>query len=133
MRSAAYILQNAVHLLRAVAHADGEDQERHEDRIGIEHKAHQRQQAQLPHHSDQRADDHHRRGAPAADVIEQEAAADENRHCEEEQEPVQSADQVAQHLGEASDVNRDLRARIFGPDRLQLLGKIAVIQRLAGG
>ena len=67
-RASADVLHDAVHLLRAVRHADREHQERHEDREGVELEAEERHEAQLPHDRDQRARDDQRGAAHAARI-----------------------------------------------------------------
>ena len=62
---AAGLQGDAIDLLHAVGNTDGEDQERHQHRIGIEAETDQVEQAELPEHRDQGGDQH---GDGAADA-----------------------------------------------------------------
>ena len=68
VRAAADVLHDAVHLLRAVRHADREHEERHQDRERVELEAQQRDQPELPDDGDERAGDDQRGAAHAARV-----------------------------------------------------------------
>ncbi|MNZ77106.1 hypothetical protein D3C78_956310 [compost metagenome] len=62
------VLHDAVHLLRGVGHADGEDQKRHQHRVRIDGVTEPGDDAQLPDHRDQRAANHQQGAAHATGV-----------------------------------------------------------------
>ncbi|MCY1519389.1 hypothetical protein D9M68_541390 [compost metagenome] len=101
------ILHDAVHLLRAVGHANGEDQERHEDREGIEVITEQRHQPQLPGHCDHRTEDHQRGAAHAAGVEVDDGGGDQRGGAEIHHHLYQAVEQVADQLGETDDADLD--------------------------
>ena len=115
-----------------MAHADGEDQEGHQHRVRIQRVAQQRQQAELPHHGNQRAGHHQHGAAHAAGVGPQHAGADHQRHAEEHQHLAQPLDEIAHDLGETGHVQRDDVAVVLRAQRLDLPAQRAVVQRLAG-
>ena len=130
--AAAHVLQDAVHLLRAMAHADGKHQEGHEHGVRVERVAQEPQQAQLPHHRHQRTGHHDEGGAHATRVGKQHAGADDQRQREEQAHLAHALDEVAHHLGKADDVDVDALALVLGAQLFQLAAKFAVVQRLAG-
>ncbi len=77
------VLHDAVHLLGAMGDADGEHQERHEDRIRVEVEAQERHDPELPGHRHERAADHEGGAARAARVGEQDQRRDEGGDREE--------------------------------------------------
>ncbi|MNF75202.1 hypothetical protein D3C84_572600 [compost metagenome] len=133
------ILHDAVHLLRAMGHADGEHQERHQDRERIEVVAQQRHQAQLPGHRDRRAEDHQRRAAHAAGVEVDDRGGDQRGRAEVHHHLHQAIDQVADQLGEAdhADLDRPLallaRAPGLGVAAVLVLGAQLLLQHLGEG
>jgi hypothetical protein len=128
------VLHDAVHLLRTVADADGEHEERHQDRIRVELEAEARHQPQLPDHGHQRAGHHQRGRAHAAGVQPDDAGGDRRGEAEVEGDLHQAVDQVADQLGEADHVHAR-RTVGFDPvaDFLDRVRQRAVIEALAGG
>jgi len=114
-----------------MAHADGEHEEGHEDRVRVQRVPEQRQHAGLPGHGDERARHHQRGAARAAGVGVQHAGADHQRDREEGQHLAQSLDEVAHHLGEPGDVDRDRVAVVLRAQVLEPPLQLAVVQRLA--
>ena len=133
MRSATDILQHPVKLLRPVTHPDGEYQERHQDREGIQFVTEGSEDTHLPHHRDKRNENHHHGGAETVCVQVQQQGGDDHSHCEESHYHQQAVDQIAHQLGEADDVDRFVRI-ILGKtiaDLFQLFRQIGVVQALA--
>ncbi|MNQ04733.1 hypothetical protein D3C85_174520 [compost metagenome] len=129
--AAADVLEDAIHLLRAMGNPDGEDQKRYQNRIRVQLVAEQLHQPQQPDHPRHR-DTHQQQGAAQATGIEiNEQRGDHHRGAEEHHHGVEPIDQIAHQLAEADDMNPDLvalqRADLF----FQLAGELAVIQRLA--
>ena len=116
-----------------MAHADGEDEERHQHRIRVQRIAQQRQQAQLPQHTGHRGG-HDQCGADHVAVVQvHHGRADGQRDEEEADDLAQAVHQVAGYLGEAGDVDGNLVAAVLGAHLFQPLGQRRVVQRLAGG
>ena len=131
VRAAADVLHDPVHLLRAVAHADGEDEERHQDRIGIELEAEGRHQAEQPDHGDQRAGHHQRGRAHAAGVEPDDRRGDQRRQGEVQRHLHQAVDQVADQLGEADHVQLGAAVGLDpGADLLDRARELAVVDAL---
>ncbi|MNI12071.1 hypothetical protein D3C73_652390 [compost metagenome] len=95
------VLHDAVHLLRGVGHADGEDQERHQHRVRIDGVAEPGDDAQLPDHRDQRAADHQQGAAHATGVGVDDDQRRDDGQAEEHHHLDQAVDQVAHQFGEA--------------------------------
>ncbi|MNO73618.1 hypothetical protein D3C76_645900 [compost metagenome] len=131
VHASADVLHDAVHFLRAMAHADGKHQERYQHRIRVQLVVQQGQQPELPDHCHQRAQHHQHRTAQAAGVPEQHGGGDQDRDGEEQQDLLQAGNQVADLFRETGDANVDVGALIGAAQRLQLLGQHRVIQRLA--
>ncbi|MCY1355369.1 hypothetical protein D9M69_417890 [compost metagenome] len=107
------VLHDAVHLLRRVGHTDGEDQERHQDRIGVQGIAQPGDDAQLPDHRQQRADDHQQTAAQAAGVGQDDEEGGDHGQAEEGHDAHQAVDQVTHQLGEADDAELDRALPFF--------------------
>ena len=137
VRALADVLHDAVHLLRAVRHADGEDQEGHQDRIGVDLEAEGRHQAQLPQHRHQRAGQDQRGAAHAARVVVDDGRGDDRGEAEIQRHAEQAFDQVADQLGEADDVHAHRRRLavagdlVLVADRFDALRQRAVVDALA--
>ncbi|MCY1433131.1 hypothetical protein D9M71_491520 [compost metagenome] len=114
-----------------MAHADGEHQERHQHRVGVQFVAQQGQQAQLPDHRHQRAEHHQHGTAHTARVSVEHHRGDQDGDSEEQQDLLQAFDQVTHFLGEAGDVDIDAVALVLRPQCLQVIGQHPVVQRLA--
>ncbi|MNQ77084.1 hypothetical protein D3C85_919400 [compost metagenome] len=121
MGATANVLHDAVHLLRAVRHADGEHQKRHENRIRIEDKAEQMDEAQLPDHRDLRTQQYQQRAAHAASIEIDHECCRHRRDDEISHHLYQPVYQIADQLGKADDLDMDLVA---------LLGANLVFQSL---
>ncbi|MNM86194.1 hypothetical protein D3C81_983390 [compost metagenome] len=119
-----------------MGHADGEHQEWHEDRIRIQLIAKLGNQAELPEHRNAGTDEHQGGTAHAARPAEDDQRCDDRGEPEIENHQVEAVEQVADHLGEADDAHLDigiaLRAGELRADVFQLLGKLPVVDRLAG-
>ncbi|MNZ75546.1 hypothetical protein D3C78_940260 [compost metagenome] len=114
-----------------MAHADGEHQEGHQDRVRVQRIAQGRQHAELPDHGDQRGDHHRRGGAPAAGEPEQHRRAQQDGDGEEHQHGTHAVDEVADQLGEASDVHGIAARLVLGAQLLQRLGEHGIVHRPA--
>ena len=133
MRAAGDVRHDAVHLLRAVADADREDEERNEDRIGVELEAEGGDQPELPDDGDERAGDDERGRAQAVRVQPDDDGGDQRRQAEVERDLHQPVDQVADQLGEADHVHP--RAAVGLDAAADLLDRVregAVVDALAG-
>ncbi|MCY1282274.1 hypothetical protein D9M70_311060 [compost metagenome] len=126
------VLHDAVHLLRAMADADGVDQERHQDRVRVQLVAEQRQQAEQPDHPDQGAALHDQRAAPAAGELVEHRRGDQHRHGEERQHRVEPFDQIAHDLGEADDVDVHALGLVLAAQLFERVGEGLVVERLTG-
>eukprot|EP01136_Pigoraptor_vietnamica_P003172 Opistho-1_new@32051 len=126
------VLHDPVHLLCAMAHADREDEERHEDRVRIQGEAEQRQQSEQPHYGNQRTDDDQQSAAHAARVPVQHRGADRDRDGEEHQHLAKSIDQVAGHLREADDVDVDALGLVLRTQLLELAVHALVVEWRTG-
>ncbi|MNZ54645.1 hypothetical protein D3C78_725520 [compost metagenome] len=142
------VLHDAVHLLRGVGHADGEDQKRHQHRVRIDGVAEPGDDAQLPDHRDQRAADHQQGAAHATGVGVDDDQRGDHGQAEEHHHLDQAVDQVAHQLGETDHPHLVLAlALLSGLARLavaaefdlvaqllfQLLGESMVIDAMARG
>ncbi|MCY1208694.1 hypothetical protein D9M72_203280 [compost metagenome] len=107
MGAAPHVLHDAVHLLRAVGHADGEHQEGHQDGERVQRVARQRDQPQLPDHGDQRAADHQGGAAHTTGVGVDDEGGDRGGGGEVRHDLQQPVEQVADQLGEADHANPD--------------------------
>ncbi len=96
--------------LDAVAHGDGEDQERHQDRHRIDAESEQVDDAQLPDDGQGRAAQDQERQPVRLRVQEHQAAGQEEAPEEEEHDPLGAGGHVAHHLGEPDDVHVHGRA-----------------------
>ncbi|MND82399.1 hypothetical protein D3C80_742290 [compost metagenome] len=122
---------DAVDLLHAVGDADGEDQEGHQHRIGIETEAHAVHQAQLPDHRHQGGGKHGDGAADAPGEPVEQHQGDEEGDTEEQHHHDQAVDQVTDLLREAH--HMDLHVGVLGlvlvADLLfQLMGELAVVE-----
>ncbi|MNN70651.1 hypothetical protein D3C81_1865210 [compost metagenome] len=119
-----------------MAHANGEHQERHQHGERIEVVAEQRDQPQLPDHRDDRAAQHQQGAANAAGIGKDDRDGDTHRGQEEQHHLFQAADQVANQLGEADDVDVDLGILALAvalPDLLDGPRQALVVHGLALG
>ncbi|MCY1530324.1 hypothetical protein D9M68_655060 [compost metagenome] len=133
MSATADVLHDAVHFLRSMAHANRVDQKGHQNRIGIELVTEDRQHAQQPDHPDQGAALHDQGAAPAAGEIQQDQRGDAYRCSKEGQHGVETGDQVTHYLGKADDVDVHALGLIARANILEQIGKLLVVERLAGG
>ncbi|MND79001.1 hypothetical protein D3C80_707260 [compost metagenome] len=131
MHTAADVLHDAVHLLGAMAHANGEHQERYQHRIGVERVTQQWQQAELPDHCHQRTHHDQRGAAHTAGVPVQHGGGDGNGGGKEQQDLPQAVHEVADDLGETGDVDlHPLRLEALAQG-FQLMGEGRVVEGLA--
>ncbi|MDT4861620.1 hypothetical protein FQZ97_962320 [compost metagenome] len=124
------ILHDPIHLLRPMAHADGEDQERNKNRVRIQTETNQWKQTQLPDHGNQGAGHHQGGTAQAAGEPLHHHGSDNHRNGEEEQDLAKPIDQVTHDLGKAHNVNADAILLILGANRFQPLRQQTVVQCL---
>ncbi|MNF54315.1 hypothetical protein D3C84_357410 [compost metagenome] len=125
------VLHDAVHLLRGMRHADGEDQEGHQDRVGIDGVAQPGDDAQLPDHRGQRAEDHQQGAADAAGVQQDDEEGTDHRQAEEHHHLNQPVDQVAHQLGEADHPHLVLAAALLaGLARGAVAGELVLVAQL---
>src|SRR5439155_1934523 len=130
MRAATYILHDAVHLLRPVRDADGEHQERHQDRERIQLEAEKRHQPELPDHSNDRTGDHQGGASYAAGVSVDDGGGDQGGDTKEGHHLDEPVDQLADQLGEADDMDLDL-GRLLGLHRFfKALGQLVLVSDL---
>ncbi|MNO84767.1 hypothetical protein D3C76_761180 [compost metagenome] len=141
------VLHDAVHLLRRVGHADGENQERHQHRVRIDGITQPGNNTQLPDHRDQRAADHQQGAAHATGVGVDDQQRGDDREAEEHHHLNQAIDQVAHQLGETDHPDLVLTRTllpglVYGAvGELEFVtqalfeqaGKLVVIDALAGG
>src|SRR5690554_3351339 len=117
--------------LHAVGDTDGKDQEGHQDRIGIQTITQGMQQAHLPDNGDDRARQSGQRTLQTAGEDQQQYEGDQQRDTEVHHHLDDTFDQVTHFLGEADDVDADVRVLTleFAADLLfQQAGELAVIQ-----
>ncbi|MNZ63712.1 hypothetical protein D3C78_818660 [compost metagenome] len=148
MGAAGDVLHDAVHLLRGVRHADGEDQERHQDGVRIDGVAQPGDDAEQPDHGDQRGDDHQQGAADAAGVEQDDEEGADHGEGEEQHHLDQAVDQVAHQLGEADHADLVLAAALLAARQrlavagelvlgaqllLEHAGELVVVDALAGG
>ena len=126
------VLHDAVHFLRAMAHADGEYQKRHQYRVRVQFIAQRRQQPQQPHHRHHRTQHHQQGAAQAAGVPEQHRSADRDGGGKKHQHLLQAVDQIPHDLGKARDVDSDFVRLILGAQLLDTLGQPVIIDAFAG-
>ena len=97
---------------------DGEDEEGHQHRIGVDGVAKPGDQPKLPHHGDQRAAHHQQGAAHAAGVEEDDGQRGHHRQAEEHDHLDQAVDEIPHQLGEADDPDlvlaRPLLPRLVG-------------------
>ncbi|MNJ30992.1 hypothetical protein D3C77_256110 [compost metagenome] len=133
MGAAGHVLHDAVHLLRAMGHADGEHQKRHEDRVRVELVTQPGNQPELPEHGDAGTAEHQRGAAHTTGPGKNDQRRDQGRHGEVDDHLLQAIEQVADHLGEADDtdiqVGAALIAGVLGANAFQALGQLPVVQR----
>ncbi|MNQ75836.1 hypothetical protein D3C85_906420 [compost metagenome] len=115
-----------------MGHADGEDQERHQDRHRVDAQAQQRQQAEQPDHRQQRHHQRHHGQLERARIAPQQRRGDQEGHHEEAHHRAETLDHVADQLGEADHVDLDLIAIVVRADFLEALGYLDVGNLLAG-
>ncbi|MNI21113.1 hypothetical protein D3C73_746180 [compost metagenome] len=130
--AAANVLQDAVHLLGAMGNTDGENQERHQDRVRVQVVTKYLHQTQQPDHASHRHTHQQQRAAQAAGIEVDKQTGNHYRGAEEQHHRIQAVDQVTDQLAEADDMNADLVAFQRADLVFQLPGKITVVQRLAG-
>ncbi len=126
VRAAAYVLQDAVHLLRAVRKADGEDQERHQDRIRIQLIAQDLHQPKQPNHA-RDGNRHQQHGAAhTARVHEDEDRRYQHGDAKEQHHLLQSGDQVTDNLAKANNMHAHPVALEAADLGLERLGELAI-------
>ncbi|MCY1439165.1 hypothetical protein D9M71_553890 [compost metagenome] len=96
-----------------MGHADGKDQERHQDRIGINGIAQPSDDTQLPDHRDQRAANHQQGATHAPCVGVDDDQRSDHGQAEEHHHLNQAVDQVADQLGKTDDANLVLALALF--------------------
>ncbi|MNZ27874.1 hypothetical protein D3C78_450960 [compost metagenome] len=136
MGATADVLHDAVHLLRAMADADGEHQERYQHGERVERIAEQHHQAELPDHRDHRAAQHQQGAADATGIGVDDADRDDHGDQEEHHDLFQAGDQVTDQLGEADHIDVDLGVGTRGVALADLLDRARqrlVVDRLAFG
>src|SRR5690606_18278749 len=122
---------DAVDLLYPVGNTDGEYQERHQHRVGVETEAQGVQQPQLPDHRNQRGDDHRQGALEAVGEPQQQHEGDADGHGEEQCHADQAVDQITDLLGETDDVHfhiRVLRLVLVADLLFQLVGERLVVE-----
>jgi len=130
--AAADVLHDAVHFLRAVTDADGEDEERDEDGIRIEIETKTGQATELPENGGERAGEDQDGAADAAGEPEDDGGADGDGDGEEEDDLVQIIDEVANHHGEADGADGDALGVVLLLQRADFRAERPVIKRFAG-
>ncbi|MCY1281214.1 hypothetical protein D9M70_300210 [compost metagenome] len=125
------ILGNAIHLLAAMGHANGEDQKGDQDGKGIQHTAEGDHQPLLPEHRDDRAEQYQAGAAHAAGVEVDDQRRHQRGDDEEQHDLVDTVDHVAGYLGKTRDVDADLIAFVFAANAFERRRQILVAQRLA--
>src|SRR5690606_37847412 len=117
--------------LHTVGDADGKDQERNQDRIGIKSVSQGMQQPHLPDDRDHRTRQGNQRALQATGEYQQQNEGDQQRDTEVHHHLDDTFDQITYLLGEAGDVDTDVRVLTleFAADLLfQQAGELAVIQ-----
>jgi hypothetical protein len=123
--------------LHAVAHRDGEHQERDQDRHRVDPESEQVDHAELPDHRQGRAAQDQERQPVRLGVQEHEPAGQEEAAEEEQHDPLGTGGHVAHHLGEPDDVHvharpgHDVRVELVPHARLDLLRHDQEIEALA--
>ena len=102
-----------VDVLHAVRHRHGKNQKRHQDRERIEAEAHHLEQAELPDHGGDRADQRQHRESERADVEPEQDHRHHQRDAEERDDLLRLVDDIANDLREADDVHIEIR-RVIG-------------------
>src|SRR5690606_31584717 len=100
---------HGVAAFHAVAATEGKDQEVPQDRIGIQAVTQGMQQAHLPANGDDRARQGDQRALHAAGEDQQQYEGDQQRDTEVHHHLDDTFDQVTHFLGEADDVDADVR------------------------
>ncbi|MNY27670.1 hypothetical protein D3C86_1615920 [compost metagenome] len=126
------VLEDAVHFLRAMGDPDGENQERHQNRVRVQLVAEDLHQTQQPHHTRHRHADQQQGAAQAAGIEIDEQPGDQHRCAKEQHDRIQAVDQVAHQLAETDNVDAHLVTFQRADLRFQLLGEITVVQGLTG-
>ncbi|MNQ77188.1 hypothetical protein D3C85_920480 [compost metagenome] len=132
MGPSADVLHDAVHLLRAMTHANGEHQKRHKYRVRIELQPKKPQQPKEPQDRDQRAGHNQQCAAHAPRVDIEDDSADQDRDAEERQDLPHPLEQVAAELSETSDVETYALRLVLRSQLFQHLRELSVVQGLAG-
>ena len=110
---------------------DGEYQERHQHRIGIETKAQGMQQTELPDHRDQRGDQYRQGALNAVGEPQQQHEGDANGHGKEQRHTDQTINEITDLLGEADDMHLDvgiLRLVLLTNLVFKLMRELLVVQ-----
>ncbi|MCY1274621.1 hypothetical protein D9M69_326720 [compost metagenome] len=132
MGAATNVLHDAVHFLRTVAHADGEHQERHQDGVGVQVVAKQRQHPQQPAHRHHGTEQHDQGTAHAAGVVVDQHSGYEDCDGKEHQHLAEAIDQVANHLGEADYMDTCRIVLVLAANLLELAAERAIVEGFAG-
>ena len=132
MSAAADVLHDAVHLLRAMGDADGEDEEGHQYRVGVEHETQQAHQTELPGDGDDGTGDDQQGAAHTAGIEENQRGTDQGRERKVGKDLDQAVDQVTDQLRKADDMNLNIVFLVFDANGVDGIVKGAVIERLAG-
>jgi hypothetical protein len=129
------------HHLDAVADADGEDQERHQDAHRVDAVAEEGEDAELPDHRRERAGQRDDAELDRLRVDVDEDGGDQEGDAEEQHHAVGAVGDVADHLGEADHVDVDHRGldhdvdavAVAAPDLFfELPRDVDVVERRAG-
>ena len=115
-----------------MAHANGKNQKRDQDRIGVKLKIQRRQQPEQPDHRHDRACNHQQGAAYAARVPIEDDRANNDRDGKEHQYLLQTGKQITHHLGEASHVNLDVVRLVLFTEFFDPPGEIVVINTRPG-
>ncbi|MCY1277495.1 hypothetical protein D9M69_310550 [compost metagenome] len=125
-------LGNEVDLLHPVGNADGEDQERHQDRQRIEAEPQQGDGAELPDHRHQRTHQRQEGQHPGAGVPVHGEQGQEERQGEETDDALRAGADVAHLLGEADDLHVEVGIAVARTQlRLEALAEFQIVQALA--
>ena len=99
-------------------HADREDEKRHQHRERVQPVSQQRQRSELPDHRCQRAHEGERRQRPRARVAVDRQRRQREREHEEPDDALGTVGDVADLLGEADDLDLELRCLVLLADLL---------------
>ncbi|MNO92740.1 hypothetical protein D3C76_843220 [compost metagenome] len=136
MGATGHVLHDPVHFLRTMGHANGEHQERHQDRIRVQRVTQAGNQAELPQHGDAGTAQHQHGAAHTTGPGKNDQRGDHRRHGEVQDHLLQAVEQIAHDLGETDNADVQVSAALgtgeLRADALQALGQFPIIQRLAG-